>query len=343
VAPRLSDQTSRLVDDGDLDELIRHIDRLCGAAAWDALVDLRDRCRRAYERGRQLWPAASHAEYRLALEAPGEWAAPMLVPGSGRFALGPLAEVAASTHTWDELAAHAPAGPPATIAAHERVVRGEDLTGDARVDPYVLELPLRLQPWEPRYPVATYRAHECDIPMVPPPLRPLMRLPHPAVLVDDSETCRALLDLAETWVTESNGQARAVAVDGDAVGAIAQLTGESEVFVDEVQVGAALAIMASTAASGGAHGRRRGMASGRFGAWWAAAALADLLDQWPVGPDELGNALGHFRWYHWNERGSIAGWVFRVAVETRDKTRAWAVSAEDVSRFDEVSGRQDDR
>src|SRR5438093_1253053 len=138
---------SELVEAGDLDELTRHIDRLCAAADWDGLVDLRDRCRRALERGKQLWPAASHAEYRLALEAPGKWAAAVLVPGAGAFALGPLPEVAASTHTWGELAGFLSGGPPAAMAAHERVVRGEDLTADGHVPPGVLDIPLALQSW----------------------------------------------------------------------------------------------------------------------------------------------------------------------------------------------------
>src|SRR5262249_38730535 len=77
----------------------------------------------------QLWPVAAHAEYRLALESPGRWAATMLVEGAGRFAPGPLPEVAASTHEWADLAPHAPYGPPSVLAAHERVVRGEDLIG----------------------------------------------------------------------------------------------------------------------------------------------------------------------------------------------------------------------
>jgi hypothetical protein len=84
-----------LVDLGDLDELVRQVDRLADGDDWHGLLDLRDRCRRALERGRQLWPAASLAEYRLALDAPGKWAAAMLVPDAGRFALGPLSEVAA--------------------------------------------------------------------------------------------------------------------------------------------------------------------------------------------------------------------------------------------------------
>ena len=56
------------------------------------------------------------------------------MPGAGRFALGPLSEVAASTHTWAELAPHAPPGPLAAVTAHERVVRGEDLRRIALFD-----------------------------------------------------------------------------------------------------------------------------------------------------------------------------------------------------------------
>jgi pimeloyl-ACP methyl ester carboxylesterase len=83
VAPRLS--IAELVDLGDLDELLRRIDDLCDAADWAGVLDLRDRCRMAFARGRQLWPAASHAEYRLALQAPGRWAATVVVPGAGHF------------------------------------------------------------------------------------------------------------------------------------------------------------------------------------------------------------------------------------------------------------------
>jgi hypothetical protein len=58
------------------------------------------------ERGKQLWPIAEHVDYRLALEGPPELAASVLSPAGGRFALGPLTEVAASTHTFAELVPH---------------------------------------------------------------------------------------------------------------------------------------------------------------------------------------------------------------------------------------------
>src|SRR4051812_34843352 len=176
-----------LVDLGDLDELVRQVDRLADAGDWHGLLDLRDRCRRALERGRQLWPAASLAEYRLALDAPGKWAASMLRPDAGRFALGPLSEVTASSHTWSELAPYVPPTPQASIAAQERVVRGEDLTDDERADRQVVEIPWVLQPWEPRSPVAEYKASEADFGDPPPITGWTAYDGEPAPMIDDPE------------------------------------------------------------------------------------------------------------------------------------------------------------
>ena len=320
----------QLVDIGDLDELVRQVDRLADARDWTGLVDLRDRCRRALERGRQLWPAASLAEYRLALDAPGRWAASVLDPDAGRFALGPLSEVAASTHTWAELAPYAPATPQRSLAAQERVVRGEDLTEDERVDRQVVELPLVLQPWEPRYPVAEYRAAEADFGGPPPVTGWQACEAPPACVTDDPDACRALVDLATAWVTESNGRAEAVAVDGDVAGALAAL-GARRGRIARVELGQALAAVAWTGASGGAHGRRRGMAAGRFAAWWALAALTGFLDDWPVPPDELGAAASSLRWYRWDVGEPETGWSLRLAVEDTERGRAWAVSAVDAA------------
>ena len=327
--------TADLVDMGDLDALLIRIDHLCADRQWTGVLDLRDRCRRAIERGRQLWPAASHAEYRLALEAPGREAAAVLVAGTGRFALGPLAEVAASTHTWAELGPHLEATPEAGMVAHERVVRGEDLTGDDHVDPSVLELPLRLQPWEPDYPLATYRPHKLEVADVaPPPLHPVEPAAASAAgpAVDDPEATRALEELAMAWKQESNGVAAATAVAGDAAAAIAALVagpGPDAVRLGEVSPAEALAVMAWAAASGGAHGRRRGMAYGRFSAWWAVAAIAGRLDDWPFRPEDLGAAAADLRWYRWEPGGPATGWSLHLAVEDRRRGQAWAVRATD--------------
>ena len=167
------------------------MDALCGAREWSALLALRDLCRAAQAIGRQLWPAAAHAEYRLALEAPVAFAAAMLVEDAGRFALGPLPEVAASRHTWGELAPHTPFGPAATITMHERVMRGEDLSSVELGGPPVLELPLRLEPWEPAYALAEYHAHRAEFPS--PTLPPLTEVDPgtPAPRTDDRDAVHA--------------------------------------------------------------------------------------------------------------------------------------------------------
>ena len=84
-----------LVHRADLDGLVRLIDRFCASADWAELSELRSRTRAAVNTGRQLWPAATLAEYRLALWAPAEWAALMLDEDGGRFTIGPLTEVVA--------------------------------------------------------------------------------------------------------------------------------------------------------------------------------------------------------------------------------------------------------
>lgn len=316
---------------GDLDELLRWVDRLCDARDWDALVALRDASREAFFRhGRQLWPIASQAEYRLALEAPARWAGAMLVDGGGRFALGPLAEVAASSHTWEELAAHVPATPTAALAAHERVLRGERIVDHGQVDPAVLEVPLELAPWEPAYPLATYRPDAAEFPA--PTASPLRSTvdgpPRSAVVVDDPDVAGALRALAERWVVESNGVVRVAAVEGTAESAVAALV-PSPVAWTDIEATEALATMAWAGASGGAHGRRRGAAAGRFGAWWALAALGGVLDDWPVDPDELGDVAAALRWARWHPGGAEVGWSLHLAVEDPDHHLAWAVAATD--------------
>src|SRR4051812_7617965 len=156
--PDVSDATDDALDDlihrADLDGLVRLTDARTSSGDWGGLLRLRDASRAAVATGRQLWPAATLAEYRLALWAPAEWAASVLDEESGRFTIGPLTEVAAVHHTFAELAAHIPAGPRLGFVAHERALRGEPIPADAVLD--VLEIPLAHQPWEPRYVLAQY-------------------------------------------------------------------------------------------------------------------------------------------------------------------------------------------
>jgi len=324
-----SERLAEAVAAGDLDELLRLADAFCDDQAWDALADLRARCIRAHEEtGRQLWPAAAHAEYRLALEAPGPWAASVLVEGAGRFALGPLPEVAASTHPWADLAPHVPPGPAAVIAAHERVVRGEDLTGVELPGPPVLDLPLRLEPWEPDYSLAEYRAHEADFPG--PSLPPVadVSLPVAATVVDDPVAVDALVGAVAAWTAGSEGHAHGVAVEGDAPAAIRAL-GATGARATDLTMESALALIGWAGASGGVHGRRPGAAAGRMSAWWVVAALAELDEAWPPPPDVVGGAADRLHWLTWDHGSPSPGWALRLAVEDRAQGRAWAIDAAD--------------
>jgi hypothetical protein len=328
-AARIAEAVGR----GDLDELVRMVDGLCSARDWDGVVLLRDRCRHALEeRGLQLWPAAEYAEYRLALEAPPEFAGPVVVEGAGRFALGPLWEVAASSHTWAALAPHVPDGPARTMAAHERVLRGEDLSADGSVDPHLLEVPLRLEPWEAPCPPAVYRSDTADFPTPPLPRFRAVTAGSPGEPIEDEESLEALLDLGRVWAEQSNGSRRAAAVEGDGMAAIAAL-GHDRVLASPLTGPEALAWMAWAGASGGAYGRRRGGPSGRFAAWWAAAALAGL--DWPVEPGRLAAAVRAIEWTLWFPPDAPAGWGLHLAAALPTEGVAWAVSAADSHRDDD--------
>jgi hypothetical protein len=318
------------VERGDVDELVRLVDALCTNREWDRLVELRDRCEQAVERGRQLWPVAAHAEYRLALEAPGRYAATVLVEGAGRFAPGPLPEVAASTHQWADLAPHAPPGPAAVLAAHERVLRGEDLTGEILPGPAVLDLPRRLAAWEPEYLLAHYRPDGVDLPGPQPPALTPVEVPPPSRDGTHDPATQALVDAVRAWTEGSEGRAEATTVHGDALAAITAL-GRDRVRMAELTPSVALCTLAWAGASGGAHGRRPGAAAGRFAAWWAGAALTGLLDEWPVDAETLGDALAPLRWYAWDSGGTTTGWRLHLAIEDPTSGRSWAVAAVDLA------------
>jgi hypothetical protein len=93
----------------------------------------------------------------------------------------------------------------------------------------------------------------------------------------------------------------------------------------------ALAWLAWAGASGGAHGRRRGAAIGRFGAWWTIAALADMSDDWPVPPDAIGDAVSALEWYWWDAGEPRLGWELQLAVADPVEGYAWAISAHDAA------------
>jgi hypothetical protein len=313
------------VDRGDLDECLRWVDDLAGGRQWDDLDALRLRCRRAHERGHQLWPAASYAAHRLALEGPAAAAAEVAQHDGAAFTLGPLWEVAASTHTWQELAPHMEAGPIADLAAQERVLRGEavDRAGD--------DLPYELAGVEPAYLLATYHADEVVVDGPPPPEfgpphrltgRPAAPRPHEAV-------ADAWRNVVAPWLTQSTGRLVTSCVAGDTEVAVATLVERRPVALAPIGPGDALLRLQWAGASGGAHGRRRGGAVGRAAAWWMVATLLGVAGEWPLTGAELTAWSDELEWVAWRPERTTSGWDLRLAVADPEAGRAWAVEAVD--------------
>jgi hypothetical protein len=319
-----------LVHRADLDGLVRLVDKFCAAAEWGALLELRNRSRHAVATGRQLWPAATLAEYRLALWAPAEWAAQVLDEESGRFTIGPLTEVVAQRHQFDDLRSQLPDGPRLGFIAHECALRGQPIAAEV-TNP--LEIPFELQCWEPQYELAEYTDEGVNAP--PPQLPDSSEFASPPTAgdverVDDPAAELAVRQLIEPWIISSDGRAEIAAVEGSAVDAVAAL-GVVAGRLAPMTPATAMAWLAWAGATGGAHGRRRGGAIGRFGAWWVVASLTDLADEWPVEPGEIGEAIASLDWYWWDAGEPRLGWELQLAVADPLVVCAWALSAHDAS------------
>lgn len=331
----IGDDLDRWIATGDLDELLREVERCCDRgrddpSAWEDLLVLRDRARSAIERGHQLWPAASWAEYRVALGAPADVAARVVREGAGYMAPGPLTEVVAQGHSWQELGDCLEDGPLRDLVAQERVLRGEDLSGPGGHEHR--EMPSRLLDWEPQYALAEYGTEGARFPA--PPLPPLHgEAPAGRVLdrsPDAADAARALSDAVRHWASHSDGAVASTGVEGTAADAVASLlaeAGEPDAAVGwaPMELADAVALVGWAAASGGARGRRRGAATGRFEAWWAIASVAAVEDRWPVDP---GPEAAELRWYRWSIPGEV-GWSCRIAVEDPVDGLAWALDATD--------------
>lgn len=315
-----------LIARADLDGLVRLVDARSASRDWEGLDAVRVASRAAVRTGRQLWPATTLAAYRLALLAPAQWAVRSLDGDAGRFLPGPLSEVLAERHTWRELAPVLPPGPEAAFVAHERVLRGEPVDARGLMD--VLEIPFVLSPWEPTYALAGYSdvGGRFDPPLLPAGLRPIAT--EKTEPLEDPDVEAAVRTLFEAWTAQSNGRVEVVCVEGGTGAALGTL-GPTSVTAVEISAQTALAWIAWAGASGGAHGRRRGAATGRFGAWWLLAALGGGLDQWPLEPAQLGELAGDLRWLWWDGGEPITGWNVRLAVEDSTEGYAWAISAHD--------------
>ena len=281
----IDEELDLLVARADLDGLIRLIDARSESRDWPGLWRVRQRSRAALETGRQVWPAATLAEHRLALFADAEHASRVVDEEAGRFSIGPLTEVIAQNHTWRELRDLLPDGPRRSFVAYERALRGDSIDDD--VFP-VLDVPLTPCEWEPDYTLPRY--HDVGV-----------ECPSPADIwshdwdtvttvggadeIDDPWVEQAFRTLVETWTSSSNGRTDIAVVDGDPRAALGTL-GLASARLTPLSTGDALDWITWCGASGGAHGRRRGTATGRFSTWWLLAALGGLTDDW----DELREA-----------------------------------------------------
>jgi hypothetical protein len=321
------DPLTSLIEGSDLAGLLRAVDGICSRMEWVELVDLRDRCNEAVTRGKQLWAVAQFAEYRLALEAPAELAATVMTDGRGRFSLGPLWEVAASTHIWSDLDPYVDTPTIRALTAHERSIQGDAVPEDA-VDRTILEIPVAQQSWEPTYPIADYASDRAtfpddifDIEMT------WTDLPDPVEPDAEDEVTDALLELVKPWWDDSLGKAEVATVGGRIEDAIRSL-GPHRVRMTDVSLGTAMEAMTWAGASGGGHGRRRGTPAGRVGAWWV---LLELLgyDEVPQDASILGEEASELRWVLWDPGDRIGGWNLHIGVEDPADGIAWVLSAVD--------------
>lgn len=318
----ISQRAIEAIESSDTDDLLRVVDGYCETRSWDDLVELQQRCREAVTRGKQVWGVEGHIKYRLALEAPPAFAGPIVSEGTARFGLGPLPEVAASTKTFAEMDDHLELGPPRDTFAAERVVRGESVAME------IPDVSPTLQSWEPEYPVATYKPDKVETPSPRVPNLTEVELPKGFETLNDHHSTGALADLVEAWTDESNGRCQTTAVHGDHLVALKAL-GLPQARVAPLTGDQALAWMAWAGASGGAHGKRRGSAAGRYLAWWTVSVIADL--DWPAQSDDLGAALNGLRWYWFDDSSPTTGWTLRLTIHDPDSNMAWALSAVDLA------------
>jgi hypothetical protein len=259
------------------------------------------------------------------LEAPAELAAAAVVEGPARFSLGPLTEVVATTHTFSELSPYLEPGPVRTWVAQERVLRREDIDPH-EIDGGAIDLPLVLEPWETAYPEVLYKKDRVE--SEPPPVPPVspLDLPPSAEEVDDPAGTTALNSLVSTWVEESNGRAITVCASGGLADAV-RLLGVRRALSARIDLATAAGLMAWAAASGGAHGRRKGGAAGRQATWWALAELTG--SDWPPVPQSLRVAAGALECWVWSDLTAGTGWNLSLALRSPSEGLTWAIAATD--------------
>lgn len=314
-----------LIHRADLDALVRHVDDACASRDFDHLLRVRDAARSAVDTGRQLWPIATLANYRLALWAPAHLAVRALDDVARQFMPGPVSEILAVHHDWEQLSPHLDEGHDRSLVAYERALRGDTIGDD---EARALDVPFAPAYFEPRYVVAGYD-DDGLVEVVPETLDPTIVVTVPDTTPMEDATVDAFRDMMRPWTAQSNGTARAVVVEGgviEACGAIAPGT----VRTGRITLGEALSTLAWGASTGAAHGNRRGTATGRSEALWLMSVFTGLDDSSPDSLDELGEVLADCEFHVFeNDETPTDGWGFHLVIVDPSEGISAAFSAHD--------------
>jgi hypothetical protein len=118
------------------------------------------------------------------------------------------------------------------------------------------------------------------------------------------------------WTSQSGGTARAVVVEGGVPETLGALD-VSGALTAPLSAADAVAWLAWAGSSGGAHGKRRGVASGRSEALWMLSVFTGLEDEWPDSLDELGEVIGEldFHAFMSSEHPALGWWLQMVIVD----------------------------
>jgi hypothetical protein len=351
-----------LIHRADLDELIRMIDNRCATRDWEGIERVRDRCRAAVSTGRQLWPAAILAEYRLTLWGPADLAARMVDEAVGTVTVGaasigtgvtgPLTEVIAQNHQWTEISRYLRDPIARAYVLHECALRGEDITPidqEAEIV-MIIEIPAVRAIWEPSYPLALYSDHGAEFatPQAITGAEAVTLLPSHPRIEDDHVTAvrEAFTALVEPWISHSNGHCEVICVEGGPAEALSALrnaenaipdtapgtipgTGSGRAHTSQIDAATAIGWLQWVAASGGAHARRPGAAAGRDAMWWLLGTLGELNDQWPPTEAEMVELLEDLTWLWWDTSEPSTGWNLRLLCQDAPHGVTWAFAAHD--------------
>ena len=321
----MADALDELIHRADLDALVRYVDDTCSARDWDHLVRVRNEARAAVNSGRQLWPIATLANYRLALWAPAEQAVRALDDTARTFMPGPVSEILAVHHSWEELEPHLAPGHDRSLVAYERSIRRDVIEQD---EPTLLDIPYDILSWEPQYAIATYTDNGVESP------EPFLNVQWEPLITREGSpmsdnTVHVFRQMMESWTAHSNGSARAAVVEGELPEALYALGGIN-CEVSSITSQEALASVAWASASGGAHGKRKGAATGRSDAWWLMATFTGLDDAWLCDSDELGEILDELQFFTFaHEKTPTTGWNLSLAIVDPEEGLAVAMEASD--------------